>query len=180
MPDAAPATRRTTPAALLVLALAALTLALPVAPAQGASHAASRARASHARTTHAASHAKKAHAKASRAKTARALVAAVTRARTPSAGGKALLAAMRRLHVAVDTRDGRALVRDGDVARHAFLYDFELRGLAAARARRARCRGWSCATSASPTAPGSTWRSCAAATASTPCRRSWSWSASPR
>lgn len=135
MPDAAPATRRTTPAALLVLALAALTLALPVAPAQGASHAASRARASHARTTHAASHAKKAHAKASRAKTARALVAAVTRARTPSAGGKALLAAMRRLHVAVDTRDGRALVRDGDVARHAFLYDFELRGLAAARAR---------------------------------------------
>ena len=90
----------------------------------------------HAGTGHVKGHAGPGHAGARGGVAARAhsLVAAVGHAHSPAARVKASLALMRGLHVAVESGNGRMLVR-GDVARHAALYDFELRALAAARAR---------------------------------------------
>lgn len=70
------------------------------------------------------------HHGASPQATAKALVAAVQRAHGSSARAKALLALMRRLHVAVYTGSGKSLVKNAAGARHAFLYDFELVALA--------------------------------------------------
>jgi hypothetical protein len=69
------------------------------------------------------------------AKTAKALVGALQHARTAKAQQRAMLGLMRKLGVAVYTGQGKALVHRAAVARHAFLYDFELAPLAASRAR---------------------------------------------
>lgn len=69
------------------------------------------------------------------AKSAKLLVASLQRAHGAKAQQKAMLSVMRKLGIAVYTGSGKALVRRASVARHAFLYDFELAPLVASRAR---------------------------------------------
>jgi hypothetical protein len=128
-----PTPSRALPRTFVAIAMfVGLFVALALAPAASATTPAN----GHAGPAHVKGHAGAGHpgARGSVAARAHSLVAAVGRAHSPAAQGRAALALMRALRVAVERGDGRVLVR-GDVARHASLYDFELRALAAARAR---------------------------------------------
>jgi hypothetical protein len=70
----------------------------------------------------------------SQAVVARKLAVGVTRARTPTARYNAVLAVMRALHVGVFTGKGKVLVPSG-LPRQIYLYDFEVKVIAAALGR---------------------------------------------
>ena len=70
----------------------------------------------------------------SQAVVARKLADGVTRARTPTARYNAILTVMRTLHVGVFTGKGKVLVRAGR-PHDIYLYDFEIKGIAAALGR---------------------------------------------